>query len=278
MTSSNQPNSKYEQLWVGVYSILIGLGSSIALLFILTISTKAVEKWDEIIVPYISSLRQQVADWSTNTFLENGKDILIDTTSQLISKIGTPMTKDQNGNINALLVGYGGKGHDGGLLSDSIIVASFNPDSHSVAMVSIPRDLFVATSTHSVGKINSILPNAYSKHNKDITKAIPVLQSKITEITGIELPYYVLVDFDGFANLVNTIGGIDIHIPYSIYDRTYPGPRWTYTTFSIQSGYQHLDGATALKYARSRHTTSDMSRSQRQQLIIQGILSKLQEK
>lgn len=64
-------------------------------------------------------------------------------------------------------------------------------------------------------------------------------------------------------------------VPYSIYDTSYPGPNNTYQTFSIQAGPQTLDGETALKYARSRKTTSDFSRSQRQQAIIKAMIAKL---
>lgn len=75
--------------------------------------------------------------------------------------------------------------------------------------------------------------------------------------------------------MIDSLGGIRIEVPYAIYDTSYPGPNNTYQTFSIPAGEQILDGETALKYARSRKTTSDFSRSQRQQAIIKAIMEQL---
>jgi LCP family protein required for cell wall assembly len=118
---------------------------------------------------------------------------------------------------------------------------------------------------------------SYNK-TKDLDIAAKALSSKLTEMTSIETPYYALVDFNGFSELINKVDGIDVYIPKKVYDSTYPGPNYSYTTFSINSGQQHLDGVTALKYARSRHSSSDFSRSQRQQLILKGLLTKLTQK
>ncbi|MDR0369061.1 MAG: LCP family protein [Candidatus Peribacteria bacterium] len=91
-----------------------------------------------------------------------------------------------------------------------------------------------------------------------------------------EIPYYATIDFNAFKGVVDAIGGIDIVVPETIHDTTYPNDaNRGYVTFHIDAGPQHLDGATALKYARSRHTTSDFSRSLRQQLIIKGIKDKI---
>ena len=183
------------------------------------------------------------------------------------------MEKDKNGKINILLAWYGWDGHAGWYLADSIIIASFDPKEYSMAMISVPRDLIVNMSW-SINKINSVMAYSYNR-SKDVQKAAMVLAEKTTEITWLKTPYYVLMDFDGFSSLVNKIWGIDIEVPQTIYDRTYPGPNYSYTIFTIKAWPQHLDGATALKYARSRHSSSDFSRSQRQQLIIQSIVKKL---
>jgi hypothetical protein len=91
-----------------------------------------------------------------------------------------------------------------------------------------------------------------------------------------KIPYYATIDFTAFQGIIDAIGGIDIIIPETLHDTSYPNEiNRGYITFHIDAGLQHLDGTTALKYARSRHSTSDFSRSLRQQLIIMGIKEKI---
>lgn len=236
---------------------LIGLVLIICLVFVVT----------------SSAFFSQAINKATNTLSSTTNNILSSTTQLVSNTIGKAMKQDTNGKINVLLVWYWGDWHAGWYLADSIIVASFDPKEYSVAMISIPRDLIVNQSG-SINKINSVMAYSYNR-SKDITIATQTLINKITDITGLEIPYYTLIDFDGFSSLVNKIGGIDVNVPQSIIDRTYPWPNYSYITFSIKSWLQHLDGATALKYARSRHSSSDFSRSQRQQLIIKAITEKL---
>jgi anionic cell wall polymer biosynthesis LytR-Cps2A-Psr (LCP) family protein len=83
------------------------------------------------------------------------------------------------------------------------------------------------------------------------------------------------VDFTGFQKLVDLLGGVDVYVEKAIYDPQYPDENMKgYSTFSIKAGQQHLDGKTALKYARSRETTSDFDRSRRQQQVLIAIRDK----
>lgn len=220
-----------------------------------------------------SAFLSQAIVSTKNNLIDTKNNLLSETTKIVSNTIGKEMIKDDNGKVNVMLVWYGGDGHAWGYLADSIIVASFDPEEYSVAMISIPRDLIVNMSW-SINKVNSVMAYSYNR-SKDVTVAAKTLSTKLTDITGLEIPYYALIDFDGFSSLVDKIGGIQVDVPEAIYDRTYPGPRWTYTVFSIKPGLQQLDGATALKYARSRHSSSDFSRSQRQQLIIKAIMDKV---
>ena len=103
-----------------------------------------------------------------------------------------------------------------------------------------------------------------------------LLKDKVREITGENIDYSVTLDFDGFVKFIDLLGGVDINVPEDLTDNEYPaGEDLAYTTFSIKKGQQTLDGATALKYARSRHSTSDFDRSIRQQLVIKAVKEKL---
>ncbi|MDZ4216734.1 MAG: LCP family protein, partial [Candidatus Gracilibacteria bacterium] len=90
-------------------------------------------------------------------------------------------------------------------------------------------------------------------------------------------PYYAKIDFAGFEEIIDTLGGIDIEVEKSIYDTAYPTPEGGYEIFELDAGLQHLDGETALKYARSRHSTSDFDRAARQHKIMSAIKQKVQE-
>lgn len=177
--------------------------------------------------------------------------------------------------VNILVTGVGGGDHDGAALTDTIIFASLHPESKTISMLSIPRDLYVDYPLGGRGKINEI----YSRgiHAKESTsQAMNDLADKVREITGEKMDHYINIDFDGFTKFVDLLGGIDVTVEEDLVDNEYPsGEDMPYTTFSIKKGLQTLDGATALKYARSRHSTSDFDRSHRQQLVIKAIKEKL---
>jgi len=177
-------------------------------------------------------------------------------------------------NINILLMWVWWKWHDWSWLTDTMMIASFNPRLWTLTFLSIPRDLYVKYNKYSGGRINAIFADEYIKsHN--FWEAAHKLEKKIKQIIGIQTNYYVLVDFWWFEKLVNSLWWVTVNVKENLVDHRYPGPNRTYTTFSISKWIHHLDGITALKYARSRHSTSDFSRSARQEQIIRAILDKL---
>lgn len=102
-----------------------------------------------------------------------------------------------------------------------------------------------------------------------------LLGSKVTEITGERVDAYFNIDFAGFMKFIDILGGVDVDVPEDLVDREYPDDNWGYMTLRINKGVQTFDGATALKYVRSRHSTSDFDRSHRQQLVLKAIKDKL---
>lgn len=181
--------------------------------------------------------------------------------------------KSTDGKTNIVIIWRWWQENDAPELTDSILVASINYDKKSVSMFSVPRDLYVEFPTGWAWKINEAYFRGLRKY-KDEFQWMGNLQEILTKITGEEIHYFVNLDFEWFRKIIDTLGGIDIDVPNEIIDTTYPGPNSTYQTFKISAGPQNLDGATALKYARSRHTTSDFDRSLRQQLIIKAIREK----
>ena len=197
--------------------------------------------------------------------------------------------------INIALYGYGGAGHDGSYLSDSIMVISIQPEATGpaqVAEISIPRDWDVplynaAGKKVDQGKINQ----AYSDGVLDGDGGVPAGQedaggamadAALSHLLGIPIDYFVGLDFTAFNQGVDAVGGIDIDVPVSFVDPQYPScdaDTCPYETIRFKAGEQHMDGAIALEYARSRHGDNgqgtDFARSQRQQQILTAIKQKV---
>jgi len=185
--------------------------------------------------------------------------------------------------INILLLGMGGKNHDGGLLTDTIILASLKPSTQEGVLLSLPRDMAVPTQNGNWQKVNSI--NAYAESRKE--NGSQVLADNLSNLLEVPINYYVRVDFDGFVKMIDDIGGIDIEVDNTLDDYQYPirgeedNPSYNarYEHLHIDKGWQHMDGTLALKYVRSRHGIngegSDFARSRRQQKVISAVKEKL---
>lgn len=186
--------------------------------------------------------------------------------------------------INVLMIWRWWNENDAPQLTDSIILAKINKEKNTVALLSIQRDLYVNYATEKSPnekwhwKINSLYSYYYSREWKDESKAIVHLKEKIKDITWEEVDYYVNIDFAGFRNIIDSIGWIEIDVKKSFIDREYPTKNWWYQTVSFEKWIQKMDWETALKYARSRHSTSDYDRSLRQQQVIQAIKNKITTK
>lgn len=194
--------------------------------------------------------------------------------SSLVFSFGKDLHKDDNKLTNFLLVGVGGSEHDGSNLTDTIILASLDQHNKLVKMLSLPRDLYIDDKLTGGQRINKLYDTYLVKY-KNSAKAMGELEKTVSEMTDMPIQYYIKIDFNGFVKIVDALGGVDVNVEKAIYDNTYPlGETEKYTTFKIDAGPQHLDGETALKYARSRHTTSDFDRARRQQLLLAAIKEK----
>lgn len=195
--------------------------------------------------------------------------------SGIIFSFGKTLQSDQSGKTNILLAGIGGEGHDGPNLTDTIIVASIDSKNKIVSMISIPRDLYVATKQTGRSRINEVLHWGIQQYGK--TEGMTVLKDTVSQITGLPIQYYVKIDFNGFEKIVDSVGGVDVEVESDIYDPEYPkGETIAYETFALKAGPQHLNGATALKYARSRHGNSggNYGRAKRQQELLYALRDK----
>ncbi len=186
--------------------------------------------------------------------------------------------------INILLLGMGGVAHDGGYLTDTIMLASIEPSTNKVALVSIPRDLTVPVEDMGMQKINSI--NAFAEMSAKGSGGLAISQA-VSDLLGVPIDYYVRVDFEGFVNIVNELDGLDVYVENTLDDYRYPvmgredaeDYESRFEHLHVDQGWQHMDGELALKYARSRHAAgaegSDFARARRQQRIMAAAKDKL---
>lgn len=182
---------------------------------------------------------------------------------------------ENTGRTNILLLGNGGANHPGGALSDTMIVISINWQNKKMAMMSVPRDLWVQIPNYGYSKLNGAF--AYGNQNAKTTGGGgKVASDVIGTVLGIPIHYSASVDFEGFKKMVDTVGGVDILVEKELYDPFYPAANMIdYAPLRITAGLHHMDGDLALKYARSRETTSDFDRSRRQEQVLVAMKEKI---
>lgn len=198
------------------------------------------------------------------------------TPASVLEVIGSDLKKDEHGYTNILLLGDGGYEREGAGLVDTIMIASIDYKKNAVSMLSVPRDFYVSKEINlgldRYGKINQI----YNNYNDlDESERFEKFKVAAGSLANLDIQYFMRVDFKGFVEIVDALGGITIDVPQAIDDLNYPNATDTgFSPFHIKAGLQELDGEKALKYARSRHTTSDFDRAARQQLILEAIRQK----
>jgi LCP family protein required for cell wall assembly len=183
------------------------------------------------------------------------------------------LSGEDSGRINILMLGAAGEKDAGRNLTDTIMVMSIDTKNKKMALLSLPRDLYVQIpDSNSFTKINGL----YSIGVKN-DQAADLIQETVEKITGLKINYYMIANYDGFKDVVDSLGGINVTVDRDIYDNRYPGPNYSYQTFQIKKGLHNMDGETALKFVRERHDDpeGDFGRAKRQQKVIQAIKNKM---
>ncbi len=221
---------------------------------------------------------------------------------------------------NILLLGYAGGNHDGTYLTDTIIVARIYPKENKIKLISIPRDLWIKipvtkentqyfklNHAFAVGLDDKKYPDKNDSY-RGIYGAGLLARESVAQVIGIMPENFIAIDFNGFQKIVDSLGGIEIYIPYSFEDKYYPikgleddlcgkseeemdalhatmsgqllEKEFTcrFETLKFQKGKAVMDGTTALKFVRSRHSDingSDFGRALRQQAFLIAIKNEL---
>lgn len=206
----------------------------------------------------------------------------------------------EEGRVNVLLLGNAGGNHDGANLTDTIIVLSIDQDKREALFISIPRDLWIP-------KLQEKINTAYTLgEGKQEGGGLTLAKAVVREVTGLSIQYAVKMDFEGFTKAVDSIGGLIISVEQPLLDEEYPidgkendlcGKEeedleqlsatisaksifpCRFESLILEKGKQHMDGALALKYVRSRNAKdaegTDFARSRRQQKVLSAFSDKI---
>ncbi|MBC8171636.1 MAG: LCP family protein [Anaerolineae bacterium] len=174
-----------------------------------------------------------------------------------------------------LLFGTATDNPDNPGLTDMLMLVAVNRTANTVSLLSIPRDLYVYIPGHDMRKINTAY--YYGETENLEGGGVGQLKQAIEYNLGVKVDYYAHVNFTGFLNIIDTLGGIDIAVDCTIRD-------WklkerdlnklveeNYEMFVLPTGLQHIDADTALWYVRSRKTSSELDRGRRQQDVLRAV-------
>ena len=234
-----------------------------------------------------------------------------------ITSYGQPTTKE---GVNILLLGYGGEGHSGSTLADSIILINVDPVKKLVKVISIPRDLYIdipidwntkqgykINAAYSIGVSDTQYPNKKPEY-KGTNGGGNLAKAVVGEVAGLTVDYYIAVDFSKYKEIIDLLGGINVSVPITFTDNFYPikglenetcgftadqitdfHTRYSdfdlekqftcrYEKLHFEKGIVKMNGGTALKFVRSRHSEEsggDFNRSERQHAVLSAIKDKV---
>jgi len=205
---------------------------------------------------------------------------------------GTPLPSASlptwtGGQLNVLLVGVDQRPAQQVFNTDTMIVVSIDPATNRVAMFGIPRDtvsvpippgpLRQAIGSVYTGKINSIWAALHDRPDlcpgaTSLARGFNCLKQIMGYFYGLTIQYYAEVNFDGFKSVVDALGGVTINVQAPVVDDRYPTSGQGDSRIYVPTGIQHMNGAQALIYARSRHGSNDFDRGARQQRVLTSLL------
>jgi len=274
-TSRRPPSRVRLPLWV--WGILTGL----ALILLIGISVwlfrtvqGAVSSF-EVVNPDFSNVSVSDSSSSGNSENLNEPDITVDQPGTSLLSPDALHAWEGSERLSILMLGIDQRCEEvGPTHTDTMMIVTIDPESLSASVLSLPRDLWVEIPGFGLDRINqaNYLGDVY-----EYPGGGPALASETVEsLLGIPIEYYVAVNFDAFVEMVDLIGGIEVDVPESIDDPTYPDRCYGYDPFSIEEGVHQLAGEEALKYARTRATFGgDVDRAGRQQDVVMAVRAKV---
>ncbi|HEX6287643.1 MAG TPA: LCP family protein [Herpetosiphonaceae bacterium] len=178
--------------------------------------------------------------------------------------------------MTVLLLGLDARpGEDMRARSDALMLARIDPQRGDVALLSMPRDLWLNIPGYGESKVNGAF---YQGEMAQPGGGMALAKQTLQQAYNLTIDHAVVIDFAGFRSLIDALGGITVDVPKELYDGRFPTDDYGYTVAHFLPGPQQMDGAAALMFARTRHPDSDFERIKRQQLVLVGIAQRLKER
>jgi len=251
---------------------------------------------------------------NTNKFRVTGTSSVIPTTPNTNPPLTPPSYSDsaivqklkQGKPLTIMLAGYGGNGHAGEWLTDTILILRYDPKTKTVLQINIPRDLYVfvpygGKDKGKWDKINNILPSImywdklnqislderyrWNSSQKQFDSGLNLLADTVEGITGFRIDYWAALSFEGFRRFIDAAGGVEVTVERYFVDRKYPRNDndqldASFMTIEFKPGQQLMSGERAIEYTRSRYSETpeelgDFARSKRQMNLINALKAKV---
>lgn len=189
------------------------------------------------------------------------------------------------GRINILLLGRGGAGHEAPDLTDTMMLASIDPVNRTITLLSLPRDLWVNVPDHGVMKLNAAWQTGEFKYlgatspgstnPKAVRAGFNSVDQTVKDVLDIDIDYHLIVDFKAFQTAVDAVGGVQVNVPQDLVDPTMAWENKSNPTLA-KAGTQAFNGKRALMYVRSRATTNDYARTERQRAVLMALKGRVE--
>jgi len=196
----------------------------------------------------------------------------------------TKLKGEGDGRVNILLLGNGGGTHDAPDLTDTLMVMSIDPVNKKAVLLSVPRDLWVNVPSYNAMKINAVYEvgkynyehkiDSTNNNTQAVEAGFAMADKQVETVLGIPIHYNMLVNFAAFRQAIDTVGGVNISVPTQLYDPTMAWENHGNPVLAA-AGPQQMSGTQALLYVRSRETSSDFARSQRQRAMLLALKDKV---
>lgn len=176
--------------------------------------------------------------------------------------------------LTILLLGTDQRPKEEATRTDALVLVHLDRKQGKVSMLSLPRDLWVDIPGYGRNRINSAYPIGEKELGPGGGAALA--KATVSRLLDIKVDHFMMVNFQGFREVIDLIGGIDVDVPHEIEDPDYPTEDYRTVRVYFRKGRQHLNGERALIYARTRHNDSDFGRNQRQQQILMAVFEQVQ--